>query len=241
MPTRDVFRLRQWRQSVQKIYQQLLDLLFPIACLGCNANGTFLCKNCQEQLPQNSKIIYATSSQPDLTSEDLAGVLAASRYQDSPLLQKAIYLFKYKHITKIGELLAPLLAKRLAPFLEKNPVRWLVIPIPLHQRKLMERGFNQNDLLAAGLQTFPELRVLLGRKNPLKRLRYTQSQTKLKSQERLQNVKGIFSVIDPSVVQGQNILIVDDLLTTGATLRSAAQVLKQAGARQIWGLVLAQD
>jgi ComF family protein len=130
--------------------------------------------------------------------------------------------------------------KRINIFLKNNPDEWIVIPIPLHRRKELERGFNQNDILTTTCFD-SHLTILIGKSNPLKRTKYTQSQTQFKGAERVANIKQSFKVIDESKVKNKNIILVDDVLTTGATLREAALTLCQVGARRVWGFVLAKD
>ncbi len=110
----------------------------------------------------------------------------------------------------------------------------LLVPVPLHPRRLKARGFNQALLLAQGLTEAPvALDVLL-------RVRHTVPQLKLNPRERRDNVKGAFAVPDPARVKGKKILLVDDLFTTGATVRECARVLRRAGARRVEVLTVAR-
>ena len=110
----------------------------------------------------------------------------------------------------------------------------LLIPVPLHPRRLQSRGFNQALLLA---QAFPEAEV--GRET-LTRVRYTVPQVGLNPKERRDNVRRAFAVPRPEEVKGKNVLLVDDLYTTGATVRECARVLKRAGARRVEVLTVAR-
>lgn len=132
--------------------------------------------------------------------------------------------------------------ERIEPFLKQNSKQWLVIPVPLHKRKLRERGFNQNDLLANHcFRDIKTVRIAGGNANPLQRRRATESQTRLQKDERCSNVLDCFSVCDPSAVCGKNIIVIDDVATTGATIFEAARALRAAGAKSIFGFVLAYD
>jgi ComF family protein len=110
---------------------------------------------------------------------------------------------------------------------------WL-IPVPLHPRRLKHRGFNQALLLA---QAFPEAPLA---REALLRVRHTVPQVQLKPKERRDNVKGAFAVPDPALVKGKNLLLVDDLYTTGATARECARVLSRAGAARVEVLTVAR-
>ncbi len=110
----------------------------------------------------------------------------------------------------------------------------LIVPVPLHPRRLKQRGFNQALLLA---RAFPE--IPLAREAVL-RVRHTTPQVELKPNERRENVKGAFAVPDPALVKGKNILILDDVYTTGATVRECANILRKAGVRQVDILTVAR-
>lgn len=110
----------------------------------------------------------------------------------------------------------------------------LLLPVPLHPRRLKARGFNQALLLA---QTFPDKPVGL---ELLIRVRYTRPQMELKPKERRENVKGAFAVPQPAKVKGKNILLIDDLYTTGSTVRECARVLRRAGAARVEVLTVAR-
>jgi ComF family protein len=110
----------------------------------------------------------------------------------------------------------------------------LIVPVPLHPRRLKQRGFNQAWLLA---QAFPELNLA---RDLLIRVRHTIPQVQLNPKERRDNVTGAFAVAQPARVQGQNVLLVDDLFTTGATARECARVLSRAGAARVEVLTVAR-
>lgn len=110
----------------------------------------------------------------------------------------------------------------------------LLLPVPLHPRRLKARGFNQALLLA---RAFPDKPVGLA---VLTRVRYTRPQMELKPRERRENVKGAFAVAQPVEVKGKNILLVDDLFTTGSTVRECAKVLRRAGAARVEVLTVAR-
>ncbi len=137
-----------------------------------------------------------------------------------------------------------MLASAIAQLAPEAPTDLLVIPVPLHRTKHRERGFNQARALAksaidAMAQSHPGWHLTLA-PAALMRLRSTESQAGLTPRQRRHNVRGAFKVSDPSAVQGRNILLVDDILTTGATARAAAQSLKRAGAAAVYVATLAR-
>lgn len=221
---------------------RLWNNLFPVSCLNCSARGAYLCALCASKIARGSKIIYSTRSIPNLADEGLLGIHIAARYSTSPILKKAIHLFKYRGVQSLAEPLGDLMRERIEPFLKQNPCAWIVIPIPLHQRKLLERGFNQNDLLANRcFRDMPNIHIAQKTNNPLQRRKATTSQTRLRHDERLINVRGCFFVSAPDAVCGKNVIVVDDVATTGATVFESARALKTAGAKNIWGFVLAYN
>ena len=137
-----------------------------------------------------------------------------------------------------------MLAGAIARLAEESPKDLLVIPVPLHRSKLSERGFNQARLLAhEALRqlggSHPAWRLTLA-PGTLMRLRKTKSQAGLTPRQRRLNVRGAFSVSDAAAVAGRHVLLVDDIMTTGATARAAAQALLHAGAESVWVATLAR-
>jgi ComF family protein len=108
--------------------------------------------------------------------------------------------------------------------------------VPLHKSRHRERGFNQSEIVAQEISKLTGLYVL---KNALKRKKNTKDQTNLSPQQREENVKGAFVVTQPDMINGKNIILVDDVITTGATLSECARMLKQAGAEKILGMTIA--
>lgn len=140
---------------------------------------------------------------------------------------------------RLGELLAgpwdslPELRERDAP---------VIVPVPLHPSRQRERGFNQAELLAAGLvralrKGGAELRVAKG---GLRRKRATPPQTGLSLAARRENLRGAFEVSHPEQIRGRSVVLIDDVMTTGATLSACARALKRAGAERVFGLTLAR-
>jgi ComF family protein len=159
-------------------------------------------------------------------------------------MRNAIHALKYGRLHPAAQRLGQMLANAIAQLAGEAPADLLVIPVPLHRSKYAQRGFNQSRSLAAqALQslrgTHPQWRLTLA-PSTLMRLRATGSQAGLTPRQRRLNVRGAFSVSDSSQVAAQHILVVDDILTTGATARAAAQTLLKAGAASVWVATLAR-
>ncbi|HYU64767.1 MAG TPA: phosphoribosyltransferase family protein [Candidatus Paceibacterota bacterium] len=162
---------------------------------------------------------------------------------DHPLISKLITYYKYKFIEDIADPLVRLTKKYLKQLskhknfslFESNP---LIISVPLSQRRLNWRGFNQSELIAKSIADFFQLRF-----NPgiLHRTKSVTSQVMIADRDkRLQNVKGVFACSNSSLIQNQTIIIIDDICTTGATLNECARILKANGAKNVIGLVIAR-
>ena len=159
-------------------------------------------------------------------------------------MREAIHALKYDHLHPAAKGLGGMLAQAIAQLAGEAPAEMLVIPVPLHRSKFAQRGFNQSRSLAVqALQflrrTHPQWRLTLA-PSTLMRLRATDTQAGLTPRQRRLNVRGAFSVSDPSLVTAQHILLIDDILTTGATARAAAQTLLKAGAASVWVATLAR-
>jgi ComF family protein len=159
-------------------------------------------------------------------------------------LRGAIHALKYDRIQAIGRTLGGLLSQTIALLAAELPAGALLIPIPLHRGKLAQRGFNQARALAEAAivklrHTQPEWPVELAPRT-LMRLRPTESQAGLSPRQRRINVRGAFSVSDPAAVTGKDVILIDDIMTTGATARAAAHTLRRAGAASVHVATLAR-
>ena len=147
-------------------------------------------------------------------------------------LQQLIHLFKYAKVESLADPLSRFMLQAI-PLDSKIDV---VIAMPMHWRKQWERGFNQAELLAEPVARRYGLKLS---KN-LRRTRYTKSQAGLTETDRRANLRGSFQVRHPEQIAGKRVLVIDDVFTTGSTLRAAAEVLKAAGAGHVSALTLAR-
>lgn len=159
-------------------------------------------------------------------------------------MREAIHALKYGRLHSAARGLGKMLAEAMALLEGEAPAEMLVVPVPLHKSKNAERGFNQARLLAGEAlnclrQSRPQWRLTLAA-STLMRLRATESQAGLTPRQRRDNVRGVFSVSEPAAVNSKHILLIDDILTTGATARAAALALVRAGAASVWVATLAR-
>jgi len=230
----------------------LLDLIFPIACLACGQGEKNLCGKCKKKIIINknfSCLNCNTSSNLGAccktcqTKHGLDGLWISSDYHNK-VLSSLIKKFKYSFNKK----LAPILAKVLILFLKENNLQkrsdlfynlenLIIVPVPLHKSKQRLRGFNQSELLARLISE--ELNININSKN-LTRRRNTKAQAKLNKKQRLANVNNAFNWTGKSLKE-KNIILIDDVSSTGATLNNCTKTLKANGAQNVWGLVLAKN
>ena len=159
-------------------------------------------------------------------------------------MREAIHALKYDRLHRAARPLGRMLAETIAQLAGEAPPELLVVPVPLHRLKYAQRGFNQARSLAVEALRFlrkshPEWGLTLAA-STLMRLRATASQAGLTPRQRRLNVRGAFSVSDRKQVAGRDVLVIDDILTTGATARAAAKALMDAGAASVWVATLAR-
>lgn len=216
----------------------LLNLFFPKKCLGCGQTDTYLCLACFNKI----EIIPKYQKQPYLDQ-----VISATDYKN-PLVQELIKNFKYHYIKELGKPLSQLLIKSLAQCWTLDlpagrqgfQYNTIVLPIPLYKTRERTRGFNQAELLAKEIAEYFNLCL---ETNILKRTISTIPQVNVKDHEkRKANIKDVFSIHPLSLkrLKDQNIILIDDVSTTGATLSEAAKVLKKSRIKQVWALVVAR-
>jgi len=220
---------------------QLLNLFFPKQCLVCGQEDTWLCRVCENNLTTSLSHKYVAVS--SLRIPQLNSVLVAGYYSSSDkTLAILIKNFKYRFIKELGPSLARVLLnekikQQLKVIFEKgeSDKNWLIIPIPLTQSRQRWRGFNQSEILAKEIAAALKISLNL----ELKRHGRRQAQAKLKAAKRYRNVQKTF-IWKGKYLKNTNIILIDDVVTTGATLNQAALTLRQAGARTVHGLVLAK-
>jgi competence protein ComFC len=163
----------------------------------------------------------------------LDGIRAACSFEG--IVRKAVHELKYRHARSRAAFLGDLLYRAV----ERRPLLAdLIVPVPLWEARRRERGFNQAELIGEALASRWGLSLSPG---VLRRIRETPPQVGMNDERRRANVADAFACVDADTIAGRFVLVVDDVATTGATLRTCAQPLKAAGARRVVGLVVARD
>jgi ComF family protein len=237
---------------IQTTKEFVLDTLFPINCLGCGRDNLWFCEDCQKNtellsfqkcpLCENNITESGFICQKCKPSPHLDALLASVRYKDAHI-GKLIHLYKYKFIEDLHIPLGNLLLKMILS--SKFPLPDMIIPVPLHPRRLRWRGFNQSQLLAEyigkNIASGFEIPVC---ENILSRKKYTSPQMKIKKySQRISNLEQAFSIRDGGIgdLKDKTIFLVDDICTTGATMFACAKALKASGAKKVFGIVIARQ
>lgn len=213
--------------------QFLLDLLFPKKSL-TGTEGGWISAREREQI-RLTPLLLSEAELRRLGIAYLDSVVAAGRYDSSPLLKKAILTFKYKRIPELSKDLSDWMMKAIPGLLILPTTDAPVLcPVPLHWSRRFWRGFNQAELLAKNISDVKKWPM----KHLLKRIRATGHQAHRKRDERLTALDDAF-VFDERFDVPSTVILVDDLCTTGATLRECAKALKKAGVKHVSALVVA--
>ncbi len=224
-----------------KLGKEAVNLLFPMECAGCRRVGGILCETCIPGLakltPPYCRICASPHSQsPCRWCEENAPAIDGVRapFLMEGAVQQAIFALKYRGIRAA----APELARLLAGYLADRRVPGdMIVAAPLHWRRLRTRGYNQSELLARDLSKITGLPLAKGL---LARVKDAPPQVEATTRaQRRANVEGSYEVTGD--VDGRRVLLIDDVVTTGATMSSCAAALKGAGAASVWGLALARE
>lgn len=183
----------------------------------------------------------------------LAGLYFALPYKEKTLTKKLIYQFKYKpYLKDLSKTLASILIEHFVKTGKNTNEIWensVLIPVPLSKEKLKIRGYNQSEELAKELSKILEVPVI---SNVLVKIKETESQMKLKKEAREKNLLNAFAISSPSLrgaaatkqsldFKNKKVFLVDDVYTSGSTMQECARVLKNAGAKSVWGIALARE
>ncbi|MBO0746000.1 MAG: ComF family protein [Candidatus Dormibacteraeota bacterium] len=221
--------------------QMLLDWLLPARCGGCRALGSWFCPGCRALIrPLREPICARCGRELEVRGEAcrcrrrlraLEAVRSAAAYEGP--LERAIHRLKYQGRRPLARVLAELLVERFEPFLRPEA---LLLPVPLHPRRRRQRGFNQSQLLVEELRRAWSVGHARGR---LVRCRDTRSQVGLDRAQRRRNVEGAFRWRGPDL-EGRPVLLIDDVITTCATVEACARALLEAGAGDVRALSVAR-
>ena len=207
--------------------RDFISLFFPEICLGCKRSllyqEEFICAHCDYSLPYTNFHLEEDSQAAKklwgrIPFEKVASYLY---FANGSHVQQLMHALKYRNRPNVARFFGRRYGSELAAsgiFSDAD----LIIPVPLHKKKLIQRGYNQSEYFGKGLSESMGIEM---RTKVLKRTHHKKSQTTRNRYERYENTKGIFSVIQPNIIVNRHVILVDDVLTTGATLESCTNAL----------------
>jgi ComF family protein len=219
--------------SFSSVWSDFISLFYPNYCLACSASlfkgEEVVCSRCMLEMPQTNHHLDPENAlmKRFATRLPVAMFSALFRFTKNGRIQQLLHQLKYKNHPEIGVVLGKLYGTKLTSL--RNSVD-IILPVPLHPSRFRRRGYNQSGKFAEGLAitlSIPYSDEVLSRKIK------TKTQTRKSKLQRWENVENVFEILDMEKVSGKNVLLVDDVVTTGATLEACGQVLLNAGCRSL--------
>lgn len=234
---------------LRRAFSFFWDLIFPACCAGCGREEGFLCVSCKQKLffippqcfvckklsPGAKRITPGRTCVPCRKKSFIYAFFSPFSY-DNKSIRDLIHSFKYKGVSSVASIFSEIIFSYLNFYGIALPREIVAMPIPLSRIRERIRGFNQAGLIA---KHFSEQKGISFTATALKKVKNTKPQVELSSQERRKSVIGSFAVSREAGVGGKDILLIDDVKTTGSTLEEAARTLKAAGARRVYALTIA--
>lgn len=228
---------------LKQLQREVIDLFFPRSCLGCGKVGDFICSRCSKKLSRLLPPICQRCGKPESSGTYCRECWGTRNHIDvirsvfvfEGIIRRAVHEFKYRNLRAIAVDLSQYMADY---FLEYKLAADILLPVPMHANRLRKRGYNQSDLLAELISGRLSLPV---RGDLIRRVRDNKPQARTTCvEERRSNMENTFTCIS-SEVSGKDIIIIDDVCTSGATLEACAAALKMKGASNVSGFTLARE
>jgi ComF family protein len=222
-------------------FKHLLDIIYPRTCEACGQSllggENLICIKCIVELPRTNSHIQEIESISNRFwgKVEVEKTITYLRFSKKSKVQKLLHALKYKNKSELGVLLGKLYGTELKQISIEENID-VLIAVPLHPTKYLQRGYNQADSIAEGLS------IVLNIKHEteaVKRVIHTNTQTKKSRYERFQNVENIFEIVDTEKIKDKRIAIIDDVLTTGSTIESLSICLLNAGCKSISVITIA--
>lgn len=236
-----------------RIFARILNIFFPISCAGCNTplpaeDHYRVCPSCLEKIPFITGLVCVQCGEPlpdggatcyacrHRTLRHITAIRSCVPYEG--IARDFLKKFKYGNRDYLDRFLGRLLVAGFETHRRLFEDCDIVVPVPLHPLRRLMRGYNQAELLAHVLAVHIRKPVV---SNVLRRVAYSRPQFRLGREERFENLKNVFSARKTALLNGKNILLIDDICTTGATLSYCAAALRRTGAARVYGLTIARD
>lgn len=225
-----------------------LDLIFPKFCVGCKKEGSYICPDCKSKLQINHFPFCSICKNKIPADQRCPHHKSAIRFCLSPfsydniLIKDLVHDFKYAFMKSIGLELAEFQIETIKKsafydHIRNSPEKFLLVPVPLHRKRLAWRGFNQSEILAKKISEGLNIDIF----HELKRIKNTLPQIDMPDKEqRQENIKNAFVCDKSKKLKGKTAILIDDMITTGSTLEECAKILKKSNAKEVWALTLAK-
>ena len=237
---------------MKQFFKQLISFILPPRCVNCGnivGEDSSICIECFNKIRFISKPYCKICGRPFESTQDLAQSvcgecmkqkrrhfeLERSAFIYDDVSKNMLLALKFMDKTSFAPTIAKFMVQAGTDILKENPD--LIIPVPLHYMRLIKRKYNQSALLANEISKLTGIKTDLF---SLKRCKNTIPQVKFTGKERVKNVRGAFVVKNPENIKGKSIVLIDDVMTTGSTLKECAIALKKAGAKKIYALTAAR-
>lgn len=221
---------------IKKYWKDFLSLIYPNVCYKCDValveGEEKICLRCYRDFPLSKYHLTEPNPLVQMCSGNVkvVGAFCYMKFNKQGIAQLMLHELKYKGNTSMGLVLGQWFARYIQAELKDAEID-VIIPVPLHKAKQRKRGYNQSEILARGMNKATGISIV---NESLIRTKNVSTQTKKGKVERWQNVDELYAVVNPEVLEGKKVLLLDDVITTGATIAAAAEVLAESGVDKIY-------
>ena len=228
----------------KRFFGEVLEIFYPSSCVFCGRGQILICGECFSKIRVSKTGVchfcgkistgYKTcASCRQKRKSKLNALISAVNFEDE-MIKELIYKFKYEGMRDLAPIMAEMMYQSFLS--SKTKGEFVCVPVPLFKKRENTRGFNQAELLA---REFSKIAGFSGGL-ALKRVKNTKSQTKMRMLEREKNMEGAFVCVDREFIEKKNVILIDDVITTGATMNECTKVLREAGAKTVIGVSVAK-
>ncbi len=229
-------------EKTMEYLKTIWDIIFPKKCISCGREGQYLCEDCLSLVPINPfkyclcEKMEKRNKCEQCKNKYLDKILSATSFNNK-IVKDAIYKLKYGYIEDLSIPLSFLVLSHLKTIDCQINNDFILIPVPMYIKKKKKRGFNQSEEIAKLISELTGIKI----STSLIKTKGTKPQMELNRKERIENIKNCFAITDKKEVENKTILLLDDVYTTGTTMNECAKILKENGAKEVWGLSVARE
>jgi ComF family protein len=223
-------------------FKAIWDVIFPKKCINCGKEGSYLCEDCFSLIEINPfeyclcEKLGKRSKCENCKDRHLDKIMSATNFNNK-IIRETIHKFKYGCLEGLSAPLALLILNHLQIINCEIDKSFVIIPVPMHIKKKRKRGFNQSEEIAKIISEATRLPL----STALVKIKETKPQMELNREERIENIKNCFEVKNKEEIKNKTILLLDDVYTTGMTMNECAIILKESGAKEVWGLTVSRE